>query len=57
MLLSNKTCIITGAASARGIGRATAGLFALHGGQAIILDLNGDQATVEAAELGGAHRG
>jgi NAD(P)-dependent dehydrogenase (short-subunit alcohol dehydrogenase family) len=57
MLLSNKTCIITGAASARGIGRATARLFALHGGRAIILDLNGDQATAAASELGDAHRG
>ena len=57
MLLSNKTCIITGAASARGIGRATARLFALHGGRAIILDLNGDQAAAAASELGGAHRG
>jgi NAD(P)-dependent dehydrogenase (short-subunit alcohol dehydrogenase family) len=57
MLLSNKTCIITGAASARGIGRATARLFALHGGRAIILDLNGDQAAAAASELGDAHRG
>ena len=52
MLLSNKTCIITGAASARGIGRATARLFALHGGRAIILDLNGDQAAAAASNAG-----
>ena len=31
MLLDGKTAIITGAASARGIGRATAQLFAAHG--------------------------
>ena len=57
MLLSNKVCIITGAASARGIGRATAQLFALHGGRAIILDLNEEQAAAAANQLGDAHRG
>jgi len=57
MLLSNKVCVITGAASRRGIGRATAQLFALHGGRAIILDLDGAQAEATAAELGEAHRG
>ncbi|WP_207478182.1 SDR family NAD(P)-dependent oxidoreductase [Arenibaculum pallidiluteum] len=57
MLLSNKVCVITGAASQRGIGRATARLFALHGGRAIILDLDADQAARAAAELGEAHRG
>ncbi|WP_377806854.1 SDR family oxidoreductase [Azospirillum sp. A29] len=57
MLLSNKVCVITGAASRRGIGRATAKLFALHGGRAIILDLDGAQAAEAAAELGEAHRG
>lgn len=57
MLLSNKVCVITGAASRRGIGRATARLFALHGGRAIILDLDAGQAAEAAAELGEAHRG
>ena len=57
MLLADKICIVTGAASARGIGRATARLFALHGGRAIILDLDGDAATAAASELGDAHRG
>lgn len=57
MLLSNKVCIVTGAASRRGIGRATASLFALHGARAIILDLDGAQAAATAAELGEAHRG
>ncbi len=57
MLLANKVCVITGAASRRGIGRATAKLFALHGGRAIILDLDAEQAAGAAAELGDAHRG
>ena len=57
MLLSNKVCVITGAASRRGIGRATARLFALHGGRSIILDLDARQAEEAAAELGKAHRG
>ena len=57
MLLADKICIVTGAASARGIGRATARLFALHGGRAIILDLDGDAAAAGANELGDAHRG
>ena len=57
MLLADKVCIVTGAASQRGIGRATARLFALHGGRAIILDLDGAAAAAAASELGGAHRG
>jgi len=57
MLLADKICVVTGAASARGIGRATARLFALHGGRAIILDLDGDAAAAGANELGDAHRG
>ena len=39
MLLADKTCVITGAASRRGIGRATAALFAEHGARTVILDL------------------
>jgi NAD(P)-dependent dehydrogenase (short-subunit alcohol dehydrogenase family) len=57
MLLSEKVCMITGAASPRGIGRATARLFAKHGGCAIILDLDEKQARAAAAELGEGHRG
>ena len=45
MLLANKVCVITGAASRRGIGRAIAKLFALHGGRSIILDLDAGQAS------------
>ena len=57
MLLSDRVCIVTGAASQRGIGRATAKLFALHGGRAIILDLDAGAAAAAAEELGDAHRG
>src|SRR5262245_21029909 len=56
MLLSEKICIITGAASPRGIGRATAGIFAQHGGRAIILDLDEKQAKEAASEIGPGHR-
>ena len=54
MLLADKICIVTGAASLRGIGRATARLFALHGGRAILLDLSGEDASAAAEELGDA---
>ena len=57
MLLSDKICIITGAASARGIGRATARLFAQHGARTVILDLDEAQAKAAAADLGEAHLG
>jgi len=57
MLLSDKICIITGAASTRGIGRATARLFAQHGARTVILDLDEAQARAAAADLGEAHLG
>src|SRR3954451_887256 len=57
MLLSDKVCIITGAASARGIGRATARLFAQHGARVVILDLDEAQARDAAADLGQGHLG
>ena len=57
MLLSDKIRIITGAASARGIGRATARLFAQHGARTVILDLDEAQAKAAAADLGEAHLG
>ncbi len=37
MLLEGKTAIVTGAASARGIGKATARLFAAHGARVALL--------------------
>ncbi|HEX2134952.1 MAG TPA: glucose 1-dehydrogenase [Microvirga sp.] len=57
MLLSDKVCMITGAASLRGIGRATARLFARHGGHVVILDLDRGQAEAAAADLGKGHLG
>jgi NAD(P)-dependent dehydrogenase (short-subunit alcohol dehydrogenase family) len=57
MLLSEKVCIITGAASPRGIGRATARIFAKHGGRTVILDLDEKQAKAAAADMGAEHRG
>ena len=57
MLLSEKVCIVTGAASQRGIGLATARLFARQGARTIILDLNEGQAKAAAAGLGEGHLG
>src|SRR3954454_14850953 len=57
MLLSDKICIITGAASPRGIGRATARLFAAQGARVVILDLDEGQAREAAADLGQGHLG
>jgi NAD(P)-dependent dehydrogenase (short-subunit alcohol dehydrogenase family) len=57
MLLSDKVCLITGAASLRGIGRATARLFAQHGAKVVILDLDEGQAKAAAADLGQGHFG
>jgi NAD(P)-dependent dehydrogenase (short-subunit alcohol dehydrogenase family) len=57
MLLTDKTAVISGAASARGIGRATANLFAEHGARVAILDLDADGAKRAAEELGPQHIG
>lgn len=53
MLLKNKTAVITGAASVRGLGKATAKLFAENGARIAILDLDGGAARAAAADLPG----
>jgi NAD(P)-dependent dehydrogenase (short-subunit alcohol dehydrogenase family) len=57
MLLANKTAVISGAASARGIGRATARLFAEQGARVAVLDLDTAGAKSAAEELGPGHIG
>lgn len=51
--LEGKVCIIVGAASLRGIGYATAELFARHGGKLVVVDLmmNEDVATTIARTI------
>jgi len=57
MLLADKTAVISGAASARGIGRATARLFAEQGARVAVLDLDTAGAKSAAEELGPGHIG
>ena len=56
-LLDGKIAIITGGASPRGLGKATAQLFADHGATVAILDLDADHAAAAAADLGTGHIG
>ncbi|MDF3856346.1 SDR family NAD(P)-dependent oxidoreductase [Paracoccus sp. P2] len=56
-LLDGKFAVVTGAASPRGLGKATAQLFAEHGATVAILDLDADQARAAAADLGEGHVG
>ena len=51
MLLRGKTAIITGAASPRGIGLATARRFAAEGARVAILDIDGSAAEAAARGL------
>ena len=53
MLLDEKTAIITGAASPRGLGKAMARLFAEHGARVAILDLDAAAAQAAAQDLPG----
>ncbi|QGG79517.1 SDR family oxidoreductase [Litorivicinus lipolyticus] len=56
-LLSGQFAIITGAASANGLGKASARLFAEHGATVAILDLDLTAAQGAAADLGPGHIG
>jgi NAD(P)-dependent dehydrogenase (short-subunit alcohol dehydrogenase family) len=56
-LLQGRYAIVTGAASPRGLGKATARLFAEHGATVAILDLDADAAGAAAADLGPDHVG
>jgi NAD(P)-dependent dehydrogenase (short-subunit alcohol dehydrogenase family) len=56
-LLKDKYVIVTGAASARGLGKATAEMFAEHGATVAILDLDASAAEAAAADLGEGHVG
>lgn len=57
MLLKGKTAVISGAASKRGIGLATARRFADEGARVAILDIDGPAAAEAAASLGSTHIG
>ena len=49
---AERTAVLTGAASARGIGRATADRLASEGWSIAILDINAEDAKAAAAEIG-----
>jgi Dehydrogenases with different specificities (related to short-chain alcohol dehydrogenases) len=57
LLLEGKVAVITGAASKRGIGKATAQRFAEHGARVALLDLDAAQSEAAAADVGSSHRG
>jgi NAD(P)-dependent dehydrogenase (short-subunit alcohol dehydrogenase family) len=57
MLLDGKTAVISGAASARGMGLATARLFASQGAEIAILGLDEQGAKDAAGSLGAGHVG
>jgi NAD(P)-dependent dehydrogenase (short-subunit alcohol dehydrogenase family) len=57
MLLNGRHAVISGAASVRGIGLATARLFATHGARIAILDIDSIAAKEAAASLGEGHIG
>jgi NAD(P)-dependent dehydrogenase (short-subunit alcohol dehydrogenase family) len=57
MLLKDRVAVITGGASVRGIGWATAKRFAEEGARIALLDLNAADAQQAAAAVGPEHRG
>ncbi|MFD1802339.1 SDR family NAD(P)-dependent oxidoreductase [Mixta tenebrionis] len=57
MLLQDQVAVITGAASARGLGFATAKMFADQGAKVVIIDLDADASQAAASQLGGDHLG
>lgn len=57
LLLDGKVAVISGAASPRGIGLATARMFARHGAKVVILDIDEQAAVDAAASIGPEHRG
>ncbi|SAK45982.1 short-chain dehydrogenase/reductase SDR [Caballeronia catudaia] len=57
MLLENQVVIVTGAASARGIGKATAKALAAQGARIVVLDLKEADAQSAANDLGEGHLG
>ncbi|EKS69824.1 MULTISPECIES: glucose 1-dehydrogenase [Caballeronia] len=57
MLLENQVVIVTGAASARGIGKATAKALAAQGARIVVLDLKEADAQSAANDLGDGHLG
>lgn len=57
MLLENKVIMVTGAASPRGIGKATAKALAANGAHVVVIDLRKEDAEAAAADLGEGHIG
>ena len=57
MLLSGKICVVTGAASERGLGLVMVWLFASHGARVAILDLDAEASKRAAASIGPDHFG
>lgn len=57
MLLTDKVAVITGAASPRGIGRATAQCFAQQGARVVVLDLDERASQAAAESFGSGHLG